>query len=958
MKKILLLAWLLPFVALATKMDTLELTNPQALASLGTPVDGTVKFCTNCSSGTNPCAATGSGALARRENGAWNCGVTMACGSLTNAAASCSVDATNAVNIGSGTLPAGRLPAFTGDATSTVGTAALTFGTVNGNVGSFGSSSQVGTFTVNGKGLITAAGNTTITPAAIGAPSGSGTSSGTNTGDLTLTAVGAVPNLNAASLSGQALTLQPANATNPGVVTIANQTFTGNKITDGRFVSGIGTASTGVQGFLLNTPASTDGFITQQDNGSGQWTMGREGSTNAWVLNSVGQDQPIAVGKLTSNPITFSRNLTTPLNITSTAGFIEAGVALSSKYVPQTRTVTGTAPITVNGVNTAVDYTVNHTVAISAATTSAAGSMSAADKLKLNGIWRDAVADCGFNSSGGAITDAAWQACYDAFPSTGGVLYFPPGTYDLALATASTITPTRPVLSLGAGRTISAIQISHASKTGFTSGTGSNGMGFEQIRFTAPLSTTRTGGFMWDMAAIPNTYGQQFDCIYSWSCIRSAGPLQFVDDANIREFGANAANGQAVLIEGTGDRYIRRLTTDNPSDPTGAAGVRVRECSSLVLSDSNIINSTNALDIVPNAGVGHAVASVLAANTFFDSSVIGVNILPATANDTAHRIRLVNSWFGSNTTANVRIGNGTIPNANIASVDILGSDFFSNSSSPFGLDVQGATDWSVRASRFGGHTTGAIRVAVGTGSADQRFNITDNLIGSSLGVGVNAQGITIGAGTYDQYQILDNRALDKNTTPGISDSGVVGPTGFKNVSNNIGALVSGTLQPLSSGGAAAISARAAVTSGTGETFLMTYRIPANAVQVGQMFRWQGWVQSSAGGTLVVTGKSGATGTIASDTAVAVSQTTSAGAATSYSHITIWFYIVALGSSNTVAGDVVVQNSAAAAPNTMYGKVLAAEALANTPTTAPFFLTISATAAAGTYTVKGAVMEAL
>lgn len=45
-------------------------------------------------------------------------------------------------------------------------TAAGTLATVNSNVGSFGSATQVSTFTVNGKGLITAASNVTITPAA------------------------------------------------------------------------------------------------------------------------------------------------------------------------------------------------------------------------------------------------------------------------------------------------------------------------------------------------------------------------------------------------------------------------------------------------------------------------------------------------------------------------------------------------------------------------------------------------------------------------------------------------------------------------------------------------------------------------------------------------------------------------------------------------------------------------
>lgn len=80
----------------------------------------------------------------------------------------------------------------------------------------------------NADRTIDLAGNLTVSAAA--------TISGTNTGDVTLTAVGSSPNANAASLSGQALTLQPADATNPGVVTTGTQsiagakTFTGNTL--------------------------------------------------------------------------------------------------------------------------------------------------------------------------------------------------------------------------------------------------------------------------------------------------------------------------------------------------------------------------------------------------------------------------------------------------------------------------------------------------------------------------------------------------------------------------------------------------------------------------------------------------------------------------------------------------------------------------------------------------------
>lgn len=62
---------------------------------------------------------------------------------------------------------AGSFGGFTtsGDATINTGTGALTLATVNSNVGSFGSATNCATFTTNGKGLITAASQTTCTPA-------------------------------------------------------------------------------------------------------------------------------------------------------------------------------------------------------------------------------------------------------------------------------------------------------------------------------------------------------------------------------------------------------------------------------------------------------------------------------------------------------------------------------------------------------------------------------------------------------------------------------------------------------------------------------------------------------------------------------------------------------------------------------------------------------------------------
>lgn len=71
--------------------------------------------------------------------------------------------------IQAGDITAAAMPAFTGDVTTTAGSTVTTLANTAVTAGTYGSSSQAGTFTVDAKGRLTAASNTTITPAAIGA---------------------------------------------------------------------------------------------------------------------------------------------------------------------------------------------------------------------------------------------------------------------------------------------------------------------------------------------------------------------------------------------------------------------------------------------------------------------------------------------------------------------------------------------------------------------------------------------------------------------------------------------------------------------------------------------------------------------------------------------------------------------------------------------------------------------
>jgi hypothetical protein len=72
----------------------------------------------------------------------------------------------SASDLGSGTLPPARMPAQTGDVTVPAGSTVQTLATVNANVGAFGLAGSVAQFTVNAKGLVTAAANVAISVAA------------------------------------------------------------------------------------------------------------------------------------------------------------------------------------------------------------------------------------------------------------------------------------------------------------------------------------------------------------------------------------------------------------------------------------------------------------------------------------------------------------------------------------------------------------------------------------------------------------------------------------------------------------------------------------------------------------------------------------------------------------------------------------------------------------------------
>jgi hypothetical protein len=179
-----------------------------------------------------------------------------------------------------GTLAPGRFPALTGDITTAAGTLATTLSSTTVTAGNYGSNTQVGTFTVDAKGRLTAASNVTISGTAPG---------GAASGDLS----GSYPGPTVAKINGVALGLTTATDKNilvadgskwnsvgmSGDVTIDNTGLTaiGNgKVTNNMLAGSIAAIK------LIGTDINTVGTIT-----SGIWNAGAVTSSGAVTGTSI-----------------------------------------------------------------------------------------------------------------------------------------------------------------------------------------------------------------------------------------------------------------------------------------------------------------------------------------------------------------------------------------------------------------------------------------------------------------------------------------------------------------------------------------------------------------------------------------------------------------------------------------------------------------------------------------------
>lgn len=218
------------------------------------------------------------------------------------------------------------ITALTGDVTASgPGSVAATLATVNSNVGSFGGTNSIPTFTVNGKGLITAAGSATPSIPASEITSGTfGTGNYTFSADLTVTGNATSTSFFATTASTTRLfgaNLQTCNTAGSSALTYTGTTglFGCNTITSGASFGQafevdaskwLSATTTNTYGINANTSGTTFGY------GIGDSLLGYASSTNLDTIFGLGAG---------------GQNATTSATVASTTVFgFNAGQALTT----------------------------------------------------------------------------------------------------------------------------------------------------------------------------------------------------------------------------------------------------------------------------------------------------------------------------------------------------------------------------------------------------------------------------------------------------------------------------------------------------------------------------------------------------------------------------------------------------------------------------------------------------
>jgi parallel beta-helix repeat protein len=348
-------------------------------------------------------------------------------------------------------------------------------------------------------------------------------------------------------------------------------------------------------------------------------------------------------------------------------------------------------------------------------------------------------------------------------------LYFPAGIYRYSgggwLGNGVVIT--------GAGRDATTIRSITASPTdGYLFECRGYGSGIRSMRFDA-LGTTQTGGsYVWLSA--PESFIEDFHITNDFNGILMTGNVSRIRHGRFQDGATNAIRIRAE--GGDNSQLIDDVLMGAQLPQVSFAGIRVRNSSALIISNTSVIQQGHNLLIDPttaatslNTADGN-VFSLYANNCFFDNaSGNGIRITP-TGTGSVVRCRFANCWAGSSASDGIYIDNAGSGIVQGMYFDSCHAVLNGTGGSGSGFTTGGlVADVSINGGLIANNTQG---VFFNTGTTNSKISGATIGVGGGL-LGNSGNGVVLSSGTNGI--LVTGNIIRANT-----DNGVVMASGTNN----------------------------------------------------------------------------------------------------------------------------------------------------------------------------------
>lgn len=574
------------------------------------------------------------------------------------------------------------------------------------------------------------------------------------------------------------------------------------------------------------------------------------------------------------------------------------------------RLINTTAPLTGGG-----DLTADRTLAISAASTSAAGSQSAAQFNTVQNLWFD-VTNYGVSiGNSGAANTAAMNTLVSTTAGAGATFFFPQTGANYPFNGAILITKNDQKIK-GMGqyssvlfqtnttddlfRVSDAIQnftvmdcglwssVTCSAGAAISAGTVS-GQGLSQLC----LSNVGFQGFG----------GTWFNCVVMNGT--RGGEVALIEYCQVNSF----TNWGFGLVGNTSTpATTSALSIDNTTmngqitGTTGAvAGIYIQQSGAVNITNSDVISCTNNVLFAPITSVNQIVASVYTINSFLDHS--HGSCLKFGGTQPIVRVKLTASSF---TVSNDAGGNySAIEFSNTATnppgdIDILNCNIqntFNNTATTNGILLTAASNVKIVGNNINGFTNN-LQTSAAASSAT-KLNIVSNSFGpGTVTAPTSTNDVLLNTGTYGYIQVVGNvfaptSPFQTTSTTHLNDLSTTAP-GMKNISNNIGLLNAGSMGAFPTAMTAMTASTTTLVPGT------LIQLPTSALRVGNILRFDlTMYKTTAAGTVAAQAivKFGTAGTTA-DAAIANFTAGTSTALVDMANMTIFLQILSLGAAAT------------------------------------------------------------